>query len=160
MLKRLRRHLNPALVISVIALFAALSGGYALAFSGSGQLQKAKFQPPTGTFADARSVEGFGDIRLQCDNPNNDVLFEFENPADGGPSLILRTFEQNSDDYSSSVISDGDTAGDQTFPGNENTTFHIFRNDTSKAVATGSIATAAAGFFCTQASISVLNSVE
>lgn len=157
MLKRLRHHLNPALVISVIALFAALSGGYALAFSGSGQLQKAKFTP-TATMADARSLDGFGVIRLQCDGPNNEVEFEFENTQ--ASSVIIRTYSQNENDFSSSSLGTLATGGGQTFPGVETTTFHIYRNDTSKAAVTGTITSAAAGNLCSSSSILALNSVE
>jgi hypothetical protein len=57
------------LVVSVIALFAALGGGYATAFSGSGTLQKAKvtgLPDAAGTFTTVRTLTGIGSIQASC----------------------------------------------------------------------------------------------
>lgn len=69
--KRLRRYLNPPMVIATIALFVALGGGYAAAFSGSGTLQKANvtgLSNDENEYTTVRTLTGIGTIIARCPN--------------------------------------------------------------------------------------------
>jgi len=72
---RLREKLSLTNVAATLALFLALGAGYAVAFSGSGKLQKATVVglPSDGTTKLVRKVTGVADIRASCadDNPDN-----------------------------------------------------------------------------------------
>jgi hypothetical protein len=89
MLKRFRRHLNPPMVVAMIALFAALGGGYATAFSGSGTLQKAAVDNLSTTFTDVRSLTGFGALQAQCDPGEDDFDIRLDNSSDAA-TVFLR----------------------------------------------------------------------
>jgi hypothetical protein len=86
MRERLRRHLNPPLVVAVIALFVALGGGYAMAFKGSGTLQKANISgvPSDGSRRTVRTMTGIGVIEAACasgvaGNPDKRIVILFRN---------------------------------------------------------------------------------
>jgi len=78
MLKRFRRHLNPSMVVALIALFAALGGGYATAFSGSGTLQKGSELGISSPPETIRTLTGIGSIRADCQS-NEAVRIFFAN---------------------------------------------------------------------------------
>jgi hypothetical protein len=76
MLKRLRPSIGSAHVIALLALFAALGGGYATAFSGSGTVQKgALLNIPNGAVT-VRSLTGIGAIQASCSGGMPSVAFE------------------------------------------------------------------------------------
>jgi hypothetical protein len=66
MLNRIISRVHPATVISTIALFVALGGGYALAFSGSGSLQKGAKLGLTSGQETVRSLTGVGAVTAAC----------------------------------------------------------------------------------------------
>lgn len=92
MLKRIRPRINSAHVIATIALFAALGGGYAMAFSGSGSLQKAglsgvPYPGPPGGFTTVRSLTGIGSIQAICSGGTAPGVY-FRNTS--GEELAIR----------------------------------------------------------------------
>jgi hypothetical protein len=79
MARRILSRINSAHVIATIALFAALGGGYATAFSGSGTVQKgADLNLPSSPTV-VRSLTGIGSIKAQC--VTGDVTIFFENTS-------------------------------------------------------------------------------
>jgi hypothetical protein len=106
MLKRLRRHLSPPMVVSMIALFAALGGGYATAFSGSGTLQKAnEIGISTTGYETIRTLTEVGSIQAHCDNTTGDISVRFHLTGfsmlvtgDGGASNPSYDYVDNSID--------------------------------------------------------------
>ena len=93
----------------MIALFAALGGGYALAFSGSGSLQKAAVDHSLGTdFENVRTLTGFGELQARCAKTAIEIRF---NNTSG--SLINFRGEQDNDD---AVFQGGTNAGDESDP--------------------------------------------
>jgi hypothetical protein len=81
MLKRLRLP-SPAMVVALMALFAALGGGYATAFSGSGTLQKAAVDGLSTEFETVRTLKGFGTFKARCDVVQDEVEYAIRAPAD------------------------------------------------------------------------------
>ena len=69
MLNRLRLP-SPAMAVATIALFVALGGGYATAFSGSGSLKKSGEIGINNSFPGetVRTLPGIGAIRAFCDD--------------------------------------------------------------------------------------------
>jgi hypothetical protein len=75
MARRILSRINGAYVIATIALFAALGGGYATAFSGSGTVQKgALLDIPNGAVT-VRSLTGIGAIKASCSGGMPSVAF-------------------------------------------------------------------------------------
>ena len=110
MLKRLRRHLNPPMVVATIALFAALGGGYATAFSGSGTLQKAGevgIDPSAGgtTVDEVRTLNGIGAIGASC-NTNSGGRLTIVMRNSSGVMLSLLGTNQNGNPVASFVNPD------------------------------------------------------
>jgi hypothetical protein len=69
-------------VIATIALFAALGGGYAMAFSGSGSLQKKGSEFCPTEFGDYRTLAGFGALQLNFDTtPSPQLQVRFKNTS-------------------------------------------------------------------------------
>jgi hypothetical protein len=73
MARRILSRINSAHVIATIALFAALGGGYAVAFKGSGTLQKAKADGFGATKENVRSITGIGQVRASCEGTTMSV---------------------------------------------------------------------------------------
>jgi hypothetical protein len=94
MLRKIHGRISPATVISTIALFAALGGGYASAFSGSGTLQKGALKPiPTSSsFTQVRSLTGIGSIDARCDTGS--AIIRFKNTS----GETINVFEEEVDD--------------------------------------------------------------
>jgi hypothetical protein len=76
MLAKLRSKLSYANVVATMALFAALGGGYAVAFSGSGSLQKGSDLGISSNRETIRSLTGIGSIQAQCQSDQVQVYFE------------------------------------------------------------------------------------
>jgi hypothetical protein len=89
MLRRITSRITPSGVIATIALFAALGGGYAAAFSGSGTLQKAAVADVGTNFEDVRTLTGFGVLRARCDPTQNEAEYQFENTRDEPSQTII-----------------------------------------------------------------------
>ena len=85
MLKRIGSRLSPATVIATIALFAALGGGYAIAFKGSGTLQKGALRGIPASFTTVRSLTDVGAVQVLCEA--NEVTLLLVNGA--GEELLL-----------------------------------------------------------------------
>lgn len=76
MLQRIISRVHPATVISTIALFVALGGGYAAAFSGSGSLQKGALKDiPSGAVPVLKLTE-IGAIKAACSGGSPSVAFK------------------------------------------------------------------------------------
>jgi hypothetical protein len=76
MAKRILSRLNYANVMATIAVFMAMGGGYAVAFSGSGSLQKgALLNIPNGAVT-VRSLTGIGAIQASCSGGSPSVAFK------------------------------------------------------------------------------------
>jgi hypothetical protein len=103
MLKQLRRHLNPPLVVATIALFAALGGGYATAFSGSGTLQKGARLGIPFESTDIRTLTGIGSIQARCRFGDFELFFK------NTSGKQLRMIGQQA---SSGTVNSGSTTGD------------------------------------------------
>jgi len=104
MRNRISRHLNPGTVIGTIALFVALGGGYATAFSGSGTLQKANKQP-IPALTELRSLNGFGILRHfgTCNSGVfSGVNINFENTT-SRPVVVHSFNEENGTDATETV---------------------------------------------------------
>jgi hypothetical protein len=83
MLQPLISRLSPATVISTIALFVALGGGYAMAFSGSGSLQKAAKGGGISTtqFETIRTITGIGSLQAKCNEFTGSLLVRVRNTS-------------------------------------------------------------------------------
>ena len=85
---RIRRP-RPGAIIATLALFLALGGG-ALAFSGSGTLQKENRigLPESPAPAEViRTIKGIGDVRANCTNTGNPHVLLLNN---SGETLVSR----------------------------------------------------------------------
>jgi hypothetical protein len=127
MLKRLRPRLSFANVMSSIAVFLALGGGYATAFSGSGTVQKgALLNIPNGAVT-VRSLTGIGAIKASCSGGSPSVALENtsgEQLAVGGVGI---------DDYIGFGIEDGESENlDPEVDGFNEMNVHISPGDGSK----------------------------
>jgi hypothetical protein len=88
MAKRILSRINGAYVIATIALFAALGGGYAVAFSGSGSLQKGALKNIPASLTTVRSLTGVGSIGAYCNPSTDNVYFVLTNNS--GETLAIR----------------------------------------------------------------------
>jgi len=102
------RHLNPPTVISVIALCIAVGGGYAIAFSGSGSVERAKEVGITPAYETVLVLSDIGRLRAACDGTGSPVTVAFKNTS--GRNLVSRTFEESAGDYASRELADGETS--------------------------------------------------
>jgi hypothetical protein len=122
MLNRFRRHLSPPTVVSMIALFVALGGGYALAFSGSGSLQKGALFGIPGPTTSVRSLTGVGAVTADC--TVGDIVVQLRNHRTEqlryGPNVVIPAHSSTGDLYN-------DTGG------SEDLEFHISPADADKA---------------------------
>jgi hypothetical protein len=92
MLNRIISRVHPATVISTVALFVALGGGYALAFSGSGSLQKGALFGIPGDGTPVRSLTGVGEVQALCES-GGDIKVWFNNHRTEqlryGPNVVI-----------------------------------------------------------------------
>jgi hypothetical protein len=90
MFNRFRPSIGSAHVIATIALFVALGGGYATAFSGSGTLQKSATTYPAvvENYVPVRTLTGIGSIDARCQT--GDTTPELRVTNNSGKDLILR----------------------------------------------------------------------
>lgn len=75
------------MVVATIALFAALGGGYATAFSGSGTVQKAGKLGLTATPQDVRTLTGIGAIGANCTTGPDELRVSLRNNSGQGLGL-------------------------------------------------------------------------
>jgi len=159
MLKRLRRHLNPALVISVIALFVALGGGYAVAFKGSGTLQKAS-AVPTSSDTNLRSLNNFGTLQHRCDGSG--TIISLNNTTNN--SVLLSRFDENNGSYNTATVSAGNkTQLYELVDGIpiKNVRFHLWKaTPTNKAQVDVVISGGSINPVCLQTKVLALNTQE
>ena len=73
MFRSITSRITPSSVIATIALFVALGGGYAVAFKGSGTVQKGALLNIPAEFTTVRSLTGIGSIQAACLDSNPDV---------------------------------------------------------------------------------------
>jgi hypothetical protein len=162
MLKRFRRYLSPPMVISMIALFVALGGGYALAFVGSGQLQKGGKFGLTSSLQTIRSLDGIGSISASCSEASNDILIRFDN--DASKDLRVDQVDYGSDDGTPgfSNTTPGGGFNDITVTFNDVLRWYVHPQDGSKRpqaeimIGTQESNTGDAGSNCTRSSVHVL----
>jgi hypothetical protein len=156
MLKRIRPSIGSAHVIALLALFAALGGGYAVAFSGSGTLQKgAQVDIQTGSFEPIRTLTGIGSIEATCTGA--DVAIRFHNASGEDVDLYSTTFSPGSTVSARSDVGSGVDQDFLTLPeGASRLTLQVVPDDGSKApqatVQVSTLETAA----CTTARVTVL----
>jgi hypothetical protein len=97
----LGRHLNPPTVIAVIALCVAVGGGYALAFSGSGSLERAKENGiDDAAFENVATLTGIGKLQASCEGNGSPILLRFKNTSN--IKLVSRAFGENAGEYTAS----------------------------------------------------------
>ncbi|MGI9019867.1 MAG: hypothetical protein ACR2G3_04075 [Solirubrobacterales bacterium] len=105
----MRNHFNPPTVISVIALCVAVGGGYALAVTGSGSLERAKEVGVTETGSETIvALTGIGRLKAACEGTGSPVSLSFKNTSGG--TVVSRSFEENADDFASGELADGETS--------------------------------------------------
>lgn len=160
MLKRIRPSIGSAHVIALLALFAALGGGYATAFSGSGTLQKGSLTPVTGTFTTVRSLTGIGIVSASC--VAGDITIRFSNTSGEAIDLYRERWAGEG--------SDAPVTGKKTdVPNNSNADFtvvsgteagqerwHVVPDDGSKAPQADATVASATGLACTGTRVTVL----
>ena len=107
MLKRLRLP-SPAMVVAMIALFAALGGGYAMAFSGSGTLQKSALDGLSTypTFQNARTLVGFGTLQASCKDNGSDITYRLDNTTSS--VIEFRAVNELTDNSTADVVGVGE----------------------------------------------------
>jgi hypothetical protein len=165
MLRKIRRRISPAAVISIIALFAALGGGYATAFSGSGTLQKENEigLPSDGTtYETIRSLTGIGSIQATCSgsnppsvkvrlrNTSGEALRAFVDEGDGG---------QNPETLSDAGVANN--TNEAGHPANQSNglgrlSYHIWPDDGSKRPQANVAVSVYAPSTCSAAQVAVL----
>lgn len=133
MLNRLTSRVSPATVISTIALFVALGGGYALAFSGSGSLQKGSLLGPTSTLTSVRTLTGIGEIGAEC--TSGALEWKFVNTS--GETLDVEEMRgtPGAPDVTRDAIELEDTEDDDTASATGHSTirWHIVPSDGTKS---------------------------
>lgn len=90
-MKDIARGLKPRLtfanVISLIALFAALGGGYAIAFSGGGSLDKVRVTGLSSDYQKVLELPGIGPLKAKCEG-EAEVTVKIKNETDGDDALL------------------------------------------------------------------------
>jgi hypothetical protein len=81
MLDKITSRISSANLLALIALFVVLGGGYALAFSGSGTLQKAGETGITsvGPGENIRTLNGYGTLRARCETDTDEINYSLDN---------------------------------------------------------------------------------
>jgi hypothetical protein len=153
MFKQVRSRITPATVISTIALFAALSGGYAVAFSGSGSLQKGA-DTPGAAFTDVRTLTDFGALQHQCNGTGDGVNLRFRNS--GSTPLVALDQFGNQWDVPANGVSNvfGPVAA---FQENE---IHLTKVSTGKAQVVINVMVNSNGTDCFATKVAALNTQE
>jgi hypothetical protein len=113
-------------LISLIALFAALGGGYAVAFSGSGTLQKAAVEGLDANFEDARTLNGFGTLQARCDSG---VAYRLDNTT--SKEIAIREFNEVTGEEDNDFV-EGGTQSDEFESDSLNGSqrFHLSKTET------------------------------
>jgi hypothetical protein len=117
------------MVVATIALFAALGGGYATAFSGSGTVQKGALSGagiPSASFATARTLTGIGSIQVRCDTTATDMIVRFHNSS--GVTLLASNHRTgaNGTSFGPGFVDNGDDVDLRLGSvGNDTIRFHI-----------------------------------
>lgn len=80
------------MTVALLALFVAIGGGYAMAFAGSGTLQKGAKQgfEENGDFEQVRSLTGIGAIDASCSGPGTAITVKFRNTT--GKHMVWDAF--------------------------------------------------------------------
>jgi hypothetical protein len=130
MLKRIRPSIGSAHVIALLALFVALGGGYTVAFSGSGTVQKAKVVGfATPGFKTVRTLTGIGSVKASCDESTDTVSIQITDDATNPPdNMVAHVFrESDKEDFHFQL--------DSTLTAELKDThrYHLFRADGSTA---------------------------
>jgi hypothetical protein len=130
---RLTSRISSAHAIAGLALFFALGSGYAIAFSGSGTLQKgAQVGIQQGSYESIRTLTGIGSIQATCTAA--DVAIRFHNSSGEGLNLYATTFGSAS---TVSAISDFASGQDEDFvalpEGGSRLSFQVVPDDGSKS---------------------------
>jgi hypothetical protein len=129
MLKRIRPSVGSAHVIALLALFAALGGGYATAFSGSGTLQKGSVGDLNSSFVNFRTLTGIGELQAACAVGPDDTEVRVHNSS--GEDLYMSF---SGDVAGKTVVSDGADSSEINLPGTTNTVrIHLWPFDESKS---------------------------
>jgi hypothetical protein len=130
MVKRIRPRVSPATVIATIALFAALGGGYATAFSGSGTVQKGALKDiPESDTTIVRSLTGIGNIYAYCPAPGQPSIF-FINRS--GETLNLYGYSNDDGPSHQTVDAGVDVFLDSIVTGTNHISVHISPVDGTK----------------------------
>jgi hypothetical protein len=114
-------------VIATIALFAALGGGYATAFSGSGTLQKGGKFNLTTSYQSIRTLTGIGDLQARCQLGPERTELRIVNPS--GKLLEVRSFRESDGVDAFNELLAGpttDSTWQATSPGGTTIRFHIY----------------------------------
>ena len=135
MTNRLLRHRpSPGTVLGTIAVFIALGGGYATAFTGSGSLQKAALDPVSTSFEDARSIKGFGMLEARCDGAETEVEYRFDNT--GSNAFIIEATQDGTYQNHDSIGPGEQSDPYETGGSGATVKFYLWRNqDGAKAQA-------------------------
>jgi hypothetical protein len=165
MISKLRKRLNPSLVIATMALFAALGGGYATAFSGSGTLQKANAIPTVDTFTDLRTLNGFGTLQHECvTGDGGRVDLRFVNTS--SHNMLVFSHSEEEDDFDELAVPASTTSTEIQIPVHDLTQIHISRyagigpTPDGKNQVDLTLNTSAGGIACGASSVLALNSIE
>jgi hypothetical protein len=161
MARRILSRINSAHVIATIALFAALGGGYAMAFSGSGSLQKAGEVGIAGssggaTVDEVRTLTGIGAIGAGCDTTSSGDILIYMRNSSGVPLYVFGT-DPAAPGLPAFVPADNDyRAIDAVTTGTDSIDLHVVQNDgTKRPQAHIQIATVKTGL-CSESSVQVL----
>jgi hypothetical protein len=86
-LQGVKARLTFANVVSAIALFAALGGGYAAAFSGGGSLAKARVTGLGADYEKIMDLPGIGPLKAKCEG-DVEVTVRIKNQTEDDDSLL------------------------------------------------------------------------
>jgi hypothetical protein len=117
--------------MSSIAVFLALGGGYALAFSGSGTLQKGSATNLTGAQTTVRTLTGIGVLKARCSDEPNGTTVLVHNSS--GEELRVKFASDGGGASGDSVIANGAIGGFNAVGSPGTTRMHIWPSDGSKA---------------------------
>ena len=159
-MKDIARGLKPRLtfanVVSLIALFAALGGGYAIAFSGVGSLAKARVTGLGPDYQKILDLPGIGPLKAKCEGDGDaEVTVRIKNQTDGDDALLTNQ-EHAGFGYHLGSLSPGETI-DETFEYNGWVQMYMHSRETDdKRPQIRFDYSVEAGYTCDIASISVL----
>jgi hypothetical protein len=129
-----RIRISFANVAATLALFLAAGGAWALAFSGSGKLQKAAATGFGDPFENIRTITGVGELQVYCDGSGYaNVVVRLKNES--GETLRVFTKEWNGTvgHFDESELADGEEgAGIGGFGQKGLVRYYVFPADGSK----------------------------